>query len=188
MDFLGLVLLGIGLAMDAFAVTISDALAYPSESPRRLFILPVAFGIFQAAMPVLGYFLSGIAADFMESYAGIIAFVVLAIIGATMIRDGIREWGAKDAGAAGPPDARLTFPVIVIQAIATAIDAFAVGVTLRALDANLWLAVSVIGVVTFLFCCVSVALGKRLGSALGWKAEVLGGALLVLIGIRSFFM
>lgn len=184
MDFPSLVVIAFGLAMDAFAVTLSDAVAYPRESPRKLFALPVAFGFFQGFMPFLGYVLSGLAAQLIEDYAGIVALVVLAAIGANMIREGA---GITKSQGEDPAAPKLSVGIIIVQSIATAIDAFAVGVSLRAMGAPLALATSVIGIVTFLVCCIPAALGKRLGSALGSKAEIAGGVVLILIGIRAFF-
>ena len=187
MDFIGYLIIAVGLAMDAFAVTLSDAVSYPAESSRRLFALPVAFGFFQGFMPFLGYVLSGFAAELIEQYAGIVALVVLAAIGSNMIREGIGVQKAEDAGPALSVVPRLTIPIILLQSIATAIDAFAVGVSLRAMDANLAAATSIIGIVTFLVCCIPAALGRRLGNALGDKAEIAGGIVLILIGLRAFF-
>ena len=186
MSFVELLVIAVGLAMDAFAVTISDSLAYPTESPARLFRLPVMFGLFQGLMPIGGYVLSGVAANLVEAYAGIVALVVLAIIGGNMVRDGLLERASAEADCVADTP-RLSWGVIVLQAIATAIDAFAIGISLRALDADLLASVTVIGLVTFLFCCVSVALGQRIGGRLGWKAEVAGGLILIAIGIRAFF-
>ena len=187
MDFVSLVVIAVGLAMDAFAVTLSDAVAYPDESPRKLFILPVAFGFFQGFMPFLGYVLSGLAAELIENYAGIVAFVVLAAIGGNMIREGAGITRARTTEDEPPSSPKLSVGIILVQSVATAIDAFAVGVSLRAMEADLLTAVSIIGIVTFLVCCVPAALGRRLGNALGDKAEIVGGVVLVLIGIRAFF-
>ena len=185
MSFAELVIIAVGLAMDAFAVTISDSLAYPAETPARLMRLPLMFGLFQGLMPIGGYVLSSLAAELVEAYAGIVALVVLAFIGGGMVREGLIDRASDPDDMADTP--RLGWGVIVIQAIATAIDAFAIGISLRALDADLLASVTVIGLVTFLFCCVSVALGQRIGGRLGWKAEVAGGLILIAIGIRAFF-
>ncbi len=187
MDFVSLLVIAVGLAMDAFAATLSDAVAYPGESPRKLFVLPVAFGFFQGFMPFLGYVLSGLAAELIEAYAGIVAFVVLAIIGANMIREGVGAMRGSGVDAERAASPRLSLAIILVQSIATAIDAFAVGVSLRAMNAELFTSVCVIGIVTFLVCCIPAALGRRLGNALGNKAEIVGGVVLVLIGIRAFF-
>ena len=187
MDFVSLVVIAIGLAMDAFAVTLSDAVAYPQESPRKLFILPMVFGFFQGFMPFLGYVLSGLAAELIENYAGIVAFVVLAAIGGNMIREGAGITSARAHEEEASTQPKLSVTIILIQSIATAIDAFAVGVSLRAMGADLLAAVSIIGIVTFLACCIPAALGRKLGAALGDKAEIAGGIVLILIGIRAFF-
>ena len=185
MSFAELAIIAVGLAMDAFAVTISDSLAYPAETPARLMRLPLMFGLFQGLMPIGGYVLSSLAAELVEAYAGIVALVVLAFIGGGMVREGLIDRAADPDDVADTP--RLGWGVIVIQAVATAIDAFAVGVTLRAYEVNLLWSVLVIGAVTFGFCCVSVAIGRRIGGALGWRAQIAGGLILIAIGIRAFF-
>lgn len=185
MTFELMLILGLGLAMDAFAVTVSDAVAWPHETRARLFLLPVFFGLFQGLLPVLGYVLGNVAGDFVEDFSGIIALVVLAVIGGNMVREGIRDL-RRPGEHAMVKEGRLSIGVILVQAVATAIDAFAVGVSLRAMHADLLIAVSVIGVVTFLACCVAVPLGRKVGEALGVRAQILGGCILIAIGIRAF--
>lgn len=187
MSIAELVIVAIGLAMDAFAVSISDALVYSTESSRRLMTLPVAFGIFQGGMAALGYLLSGIAAELVEAYSGIIALVILALIGGSMVKDGIKNAERPSDIVETAPGARLSASVVLLQAVATAIDAFAVGVSLRALDVGFWISTTLIGAVTFGVCVVAISIGRRIGGALGWKAEIGGGVILILIGFRAFF-
>ena len=203
MGVIEILLLGLALSADAFAVTVSNSFAYAHESRARLALMPVFFGAFQALMPLLGYFLGGLAAELIERYSGIVTMVILGIIGANMVREGIQALraskaeGSADAsdpaGDSDPADAaagekspkRLTLAILVLQAIATAIDAFAVGVSLRAQDVNLPFAVCVIGLTTFVCCVVALLAGKRLGSLLGDRAEVAGGLVLIGIGIKA---
>ena len=203
MGVIEILLLGLALSADAFAVTVSNSFAYAHESRARLALMPVFFGAFQALMPLLGYFLGGLAAELIERYSGIVTMVILGIIGANMVREGIQALraskaeGSADAsdpaGDSDPADAaagekspkRLTLAILVLQAIATAIDAFAVGVSLRAQDVNLPFAVCVIGLTTFVCCVVALIAGKRLGSLLGDRAEVAGGLVLIGIGIKA---
>ena len=187
MTILDLVMLSLGIAMDASCVAISDTLAYRQESIRRLFALPVVFALFHGLMPILGYLAGGVAAEFIESYAGIIALVILAIVGGNMIREGVEATLRRRSVEPQDMMAHLTWGIVLAQGFAVAIDSFAVGISLRALDADLLVSVTVIGLVTFLFCCVSVALGRRIGGKLGWKAEIAGGLILIAIGIRAFF-
>lgn len=177
-------LLGLALSADAFAVTVSNTFVYVGESRRRLLLMPLFFGAFQALMPLLGYFLGGVAAQLIERYAGIVTLVILGVIGGNMVREGI-----EGLRSATPPeeraDARLTIPTLVFQAIATAIDAFAVGVSLRAMDVNLAFAVTSIGLTTAACCVVAIYLGRKLGYLLGDRAEIVGGCVLIAIGLKA---
>ncbi|WP_248923039.1 manganese efflux pump MntP family protein [Olsenella intestinalis] len=203
MGVIEILLLGLALSADAFAVTVSNSFAYAHEPRARLALMPVFFGAFQALMPLLGYFLGGLAAELIERYSGIVTMVILGIIGANMVREGVQALRASkaegsadasdpagdsdhaDAAAGEKSPKRLTLAILVLQAIATAIDAFAVGVSLRAQDVNLPFAVCVIGLTTFVCCVVALLAGKRLGSLLGDRAEVAGGLVLIGIGIKA---
>ncbi|NLH92376.1 MAG: manganese efflux pump [Atopobium sp.] len=184
-----IVLLGVALSADAFAVTISDCCAYPHETRWRFAIMPIFFGGFQALMPTLGYFVGGLAAEFIEHYSGIITFVILGAIGANMIREGASQSKAHLAddlpSQSTDEERHLSISMLLFQSVATAIDAFAVGVSLRAVSVNLPQAVSIIGITTVICCVVALFLGRRLGQALGQRAEIFGGTVLVLIGIRA---
>ena len=189
MSIVEIVLLGVALSMDAFAVTISNVFCYPNASRARLLALPVAFGVFQAEMPLLGYFLGGVVGDFIETYSGIITLVILGFIGGNMIKEGacaLRGGGDGEEDVSEDGNA-LTLKVILVQAVATSIDAFAVGVSLRAVSVAVAPAVSIIGVTTLLCCIVALAIGKRFGHLLGDRAQIVGGVVLVLIGIKAMF-
>lgn len=222
MSLFELVVLGVALAMDAFAVTISNTFCYKGAARWRFFMLPVAFGVFQGLMPLLGYFLGGLVGGFIESYAGIITLIILGIIGGNMIKEGVealREGkaeeercapacieaadgeGVQDACGAGVAEPRaaessagtgaavaaLTMGVIFMQAVATSIDAFAVGVSLRAANVDVLLAAVIITLTTFACCVVALAVGKRFGNLLGDRAQIVGGVVLVCIGLKAMF-
>lgn len=190
LGLLEIILLGVALSADAFAVTISNTFVYASESKRRLVLMPVMFGLFQGLMPLLGYFVGGLAAEVIERYAGIITLVILGIVGGNMIREGAEALlhpGEDEAEHAGPVAKRLTMVTILAQAFATAIDAFAVGVSLRAQAVNIVVAASIIALTTFALCLVALAMGRKLGEMLGDRAQVAGGIVLVLIGLKAFF-
>ena len=190
LGLLEIILLGVALSADAFAVTISNTFVYASESKRRLVLMPVMFGLFQGLMPLLGYFVGGLAAEVIERYAGIITFVILGIVGGNMIREGAEALlhpGEDEAEHAGPVAKRLTMVTILAQAFATAIDAFAVGVSLRAQAVNIVVAASIIALTTFVLCLAALAMGRKLGEVLGDRAQVAGGIMLVLIGLKAFF-
>lgn len=190
MGFIDIILLGVALSADAFAVTISNTFVYARESRARLFLMPVSFGVFQALMPMLGYLLGGLAAALIEKYAGLVSLVILGFIGGNMVREGVKALRSDEEPEAGVAEdgtvKRLTISQLVMQAIATAIDAFAVGISLRAQTVNLAFAVSVIGLTTFALCIVALFLGRRLGRLLGDRAEVVGGIVLLFIGVKAF--
>ena len=180
MGILDVLVMGLALSADAFAVTISDAFAYRDERRSRMLMLPVAFGVFQGLMPTLGYFLGGLFASVIETYAGVVTLVILGIIGGNMIREG-------DDGCEDPADAhRLTASVVLVQAVATAIDAFAVGVSLRAQAVDIVPTALIITATTFACSCVALLVGRRFGCLLGDLAEVVGGVVLVCIGLKAF--
>lgn len=192
MGLLEIIVLGVALSADAFAVTISNTFVYASESRSRLMLMPLMFGLFQGLMPVAGYLLGGLAAEVIETYAGVITLVILGLVGGNMIREGVcarrgagEQDGPEEPGA-GPVARRLTLVTVLAQAIATAIDAFAVGVSLRAQAVSVVVAAPVIALTTFLCCVVALALGHKLGEVLGDRAQVAGGIVLVLIGLKAF--
>ena len=185
-----ILLLGVALAMDAFAVTISNTFCYRGASKVRLFMLPVAFGVFQGLMPLLGYFLGGIVGGFIEQYCGIVTLVILGFIGGSMIKEGVEELRERKEGKGDvcPIDVqKLTAKIILVQAVATSIDAFAVGVSLRAASVEIVSAAAIITLTTFACCLVALAVGKRFGNMLGDRAQIVGGAVLVCIGLTAMF-
>lgn len=192
MGLLEIIVLGVALSADAFAVTISNTFVYASESRSRLMLMPLMFGLFQGLMPVAGYLLGGLAAEVIETYEGVITLVILGLVGGNMIREGVcalrgagEQDGPEEPGA-GPVARRLTLVTVLAQAIATAIDAFAVGVSLRAQAVSVVVAAPVIALTTFLCCVAALALGRKLGEVLGDRAQVAGGIVLVLIGLKAF--
>ena len=187
MGVVEIVLLGVALAMDAFAVTISDTFAYPDSSRVRFFLLPVAFGLFQGIMPVFGYVLGGVVGSIIETYSGIVTLVILGLIGGNMIKEGVEALRGEGEESEGQVLAKVTVPVILAQAVATSIDAFAVGVSLRAEGADIVFSAVVIALTTFLICLVALGIGRRFGTVLGDKAQVVGGAVLIGIGIKAMF-
>lgn len=188
MSIVEIVLLGVALSMDAFAVTISNVFCYPNASRARLLALPVAFGVFQAGMPLLGYFLGGVVGDFIETYSGIITLVILGFIGGNMIKEGacaLRGGGDGEEDVSEDGNA-LTLKVILVQAVATSIDAFAVGVSLAFMftKAHMAFAILSIGVVTGLFSAAGLHIGRAFGSRWQKPAQIAGGVVLILLGIK----
>ncbi len=192
MLFLETFAVGLALSADAFSVTLSNAAAYPGESRQRLMLMPILCGLFQGIMPVVGYLAGGVVEDLINSYAGIVVFVILAAIGVHMAYEGYEaisvpvEETSLDPKASTDP-VRLSVGLMILQAVATAIDAFAVGVGLRAAGAQVIVSSICIGLTTFVCCMIALFIGVKAGRALGGKAEIAGGIILVLIGIRHLF-
>ncbi|MBO5454743.1 MAG: manganese efflux pump [Clostridia bacterium] len=176
-----LILIGIGLAMDAFAVTLSNLFAFKGSNSKIFWLLPVFFGLFQAIMPITGFFAGSIFVEFLTKYAGLVTLLVLGFIGIRTIIDAF-----KDDSDENPKQKNLTVTLIILQAVTTSIDALMVGVSFCAECVNIWYAALVIGIVTFIIIALAIPLGKKFGNLLGSKAQILGGAILCAIGIKSF--
>lgn len=188
LSFVEIVVLGVALSADAFAVTISNAFIFASESRARLALMPIMFGLFQGIMPLTGYFVGGLAADAIEACSGIVTLVILGFIGGNMVREGVfglMGRGDREPGA-GPVAKRLTLVSLFVQAMATAIDAFAVGVSLRARAVSISKAAGVIALTTALCCAIALVIGRKVGEALGDKAQIVGGSALLAIGVKAF--
>ena len=178
MGFWELVVLAVGLSMDAFAVSICKGLALQRVSWKECCIAGAWFGGFQALMPLLGYLLGTQFEQFVTSVDHWIAFVLLGIIGGNMIREAVRGEDEDDA------DCNLALPHVLLLAVATSIDAFAVGITFAFLKVDILSSIAIIGVTTFVLCFAAVYLGSKLGSLLKKYAGILGGVILILIGAR----
>ncbi|MBP1543652.1 MAG: manganese efflux pump [Oscillospiraceae bacterium] len=184
MTFAELFLIAVGLSMDAFAVSIGNGTVIKRR--RKAVFAALMFGVFQAGMPLIGYFLGAAFAELIKSYAPLIALGVLGIIGGKMIVESIAELRSKGSDSGDTLIKEPGIGTIMIQAVATSIDALIVGVSFAAVGADILPAVSFIGVVTFVISLVGVFGGVRFGQLLGAKASLLGGAVLVAIGIKTF--
>lgn len=180
MGVLEIILIGIALSMDAAAVSMSNAMVHRGKR-RRLVEMAFWFGFFQGLMPLLGYFLGNAFHDVLSMFGDIIVAVIFAFIGVKMIMEACHE------GDESCPIKELTHKLLLIQAVATSIDAFAVGVGFSAQQVNIWFAVAVIAVTTFLLSLAAVYIGRIFGDMLGCKAEILGGVILIILGLKSFF-
>lgn len=183
MSILELLLLGLALSMDAFAVTISNAFAYRGSDKLHRFLMPVFFGVFQAGMTVIGFFAGSLISAFIDNYAGIITFIILGFIGGKMLWDAFHESDEETE----EHQTCITVPALFFQAIATSIDALAVGVSFAALSIHIGIASSIIGLTTFICCFIALLIGKRFGMKLGSKATIIGGLVLIAIGIKALF-
>ncbi|MEN3972592.1 manganese efflux pump MntP family protein [Sphingomicrobium sp. XHP0235] len=170
------VLLALGLAMDAFAASIARGAG--GISRRDGVLLALAFGLFQGLMPLIGLLLGDAFAGTIEAFDHWIAFFLLGFIGIQMIREGL------DPAEAVEPSRRLTLGAIVTLAVATSIDAAVAGLTLRFFDPAIGTSLLLIGGVTFVLSIVGFTLGARLGMRIGKRAEMAGGTVLVLLGAK----
>jgi len=195
MGFVELFLLSVGLAMDAFAVSIGNGLSMKKSEPKAALAIAFSFGFFQALMPTLGYFLGSTFEAAISRFDHIIALIFLGFIGGKMILDGIKELGENKKENKGGDKTvkteekpfKLSFGTLMIQSVATSIDALIVGVSFAALpNVNIWTAVLLIGVITFAISLVGVFSGKKFGQLLGSRAEIFGGIILVGIGLKVF--
>ena len=177
MSNLELFILAVGLAMDAFAVAVCKGLALRKVNWRQMALVGLWFGGFQALMPLLGYFVGVQFKDQITFIDHWIAFALLAVIGGNMVRESF----SKEEEC---PDASLSVKAMLPMAIATSIDALAVGVGFAFLDVNIGAAVSFIGVITFLLSMVGVKVGSLFGAKYKSKAELAGGVILILLGLK----
>lgn len=171
-----LFVLAVGLSMDAFAVSICKGLSLGKIKWKHMCIAGLWFGGFQALMPLTGYFLGSLFADIFTKYAHWIAFALLVFIGGSMIKE---AFGKEEVNAS------MSFQSMLLLAIATSIDALAVGVSFAFLQVKIVPAVSFIGVITFLFSAVGVKIGSIFGDKYRAKAEICGGVILILIGLKT---
>lgn len=176
-----IILLSIGLAMDAFSVAVCKGLSMKDRIDYRGgFITALFFGGFQALMPVVGYFLGSRFETYITSFSHWIAFVLLGFIGGKMIFEAVHEKD-EDCEVSGY---KLNIKELVMLSIATSIDALAVGIIFATEKTNIALSVSLIGIITFLLAFVGIIIGNKFGSKYEKKAEIAGGAVLVLIGVK----
>lgn len=179
MGFFELFLIGIGLSMDAFAVALCKGLGMERINKRDALLLALFFGGFQALMPLMGYLLGSRFASYIERWDHWIAFVLLAFIGSSMIRES-REQEEEEIEHGGSIRYRELFTL----AVATSIDALAVGVSFAFLGVHIAPAVTLIGCTTFVLTLVGVWVGNLFGSRYKSRAELTGGIILILIGVK----
>lgn len=177
MSLVELLIIAVGLSMDAFAVSICKGLAMKKCTVKKAGIVGLYFGIFQAGMPLLGYVLGIQFKSLITNIDHWIAFVLLGFIGLNMIREALSEEDPEESDS-------LQVKEMLALAVATSIDALAVGVTFAFLDVAIVPAVSFIGIITFIICVIGVKIGNVFGSRYKSKAEFAGGLILILMGIK----
>ncbi len=180
--FIELFVIGVGLSMDAFAVAVCKGLGMKMVNWRHAFVIALMFGGFQGLMPLIGWALGSQLTSLIEPVDHWIAFILLVFIGGKMLWDAFRgDDGCETCGCA---EEKLDMRELLMMAVATSIDALAVGVTFAFLGVNVMAAVVVIGVTTFILSFVGVVVGNRFGARFEKPATVAGGVVLVLIGLK----
>ena len=174
-----LLLLAFGLSMDAFAVSVCKGLSMQKAGLKVGAVCGSWFGGFQALMPLLGFFLGSLFTGVIKTFDYIVAFALLTIIGINMLKEAF----SKDCDCE-EHNADLSFKTMLVMAIATSIDALAVGISLAMQGANIWLAISLIGAITFIMCFIGVKVGSIFGSRFEKKAQIAGGSILILLGLK----
>ena len=177
MGIVELLAIGIGLAMDAFAVAVCKGLSMKKMNWKSAIIIALYFGIFQAIMPIIGYFLGTTFSSFVENIDHWIAFILLAFIGGNMIKESTDDEVEKR-------NDKVDVKTMLILAVATSIDALAVGITFAFFKINIGLAVAIIGSITFLLSIIGVKIGNKFGDKFQNKAELTGGIILIIIGLK----
>ncbi len=178
MGFIELFALAVGLSMDAFAVSVCKGLSMKKTNLKGMAICGAWFGGFQALMPLIGFFLGGLFADAIAAVDHWVAFILLALIGVNMLKETFSK--TEDA-----PDADLSFGTMLRMAVATSIDALAVGISLSmAGNVNIWAAIALIGCTTFVLSALGVKIGGVFGNRFEKKAQAVGGIILIILGVK----
>ncbi len=181
MGFFALFALGIGLSMDAFAVSVCKGLGMKKANAKGMILCGIWFGGFQALMPLIGYLLGSLFATAIEAVDHWIAFGLLVLIGLNMLKEAFEEKECCDC----ENNADFSFKTMLTMAVATSIDALAVGISLAmAGNVNIWLAVCLIGVTTFILSAIGVKIGSVFGDKFEKKAQIAGGVILILLGLK----
>lgn len=177
MGILEIFLIGVGLSMDAFAVSVCKGLSMKKLDWKKAIIIALYFGVFQALMPVIGYLLGTTFESLVTQIDHWIAFILLGIIGANMIKEALGKESENS-------NDKVDFKTMIVLAIATSIDALAIGITFAFFKTKLLSSVAIIGVITFVLSLVGVKIGNKFGDKYEKKAEFLGGVILILIGVK----
>ena len=182
--FFNSILLGVGLAMDAFSVSLANGLNEPNMKGGKVCGVAGIFAAFQFAMPMIGWICVSTIAQYFKAFEKLIPWIALALlgyIGGKMLYEGIKNQDSEEEKAA------VGFSALLVQGVATSIDALSVGFTISAYNfLEALLACLLIGVVTFFICLAGIVIGKKAGTALAGKAGILGGAILIFIGLEIF--
>lgn len=184
MSFIEILLIGIGLSMDAFAVALCKGLSMKKFNIKAGLIIALFFGFFQAFMPFIGWLVCKNFEKYITKFDHWIAFVLLAFIGVKMIIDSIKEMKHPEDSE---EEFKLKIGELFVLAIATSIDALAVGISFAFLNIKIWSSITIIGITTFILSLIGILIGNKFGSKFKTKAEIAGGIILVLIGLKILF-
>ena len=195
MDILSITLIAIGLSMDAFAVSISNGIIIKELKLQHALKIGLYFGVFQALMPLAGWFAGSQFKDYITSIDHWIAFILLAIIGGKMIKEAYEDECEINSSGDGTCEVAISAQVeacedplrmgrLVVLAVATSIDALAVGISFAFLNVSILWSATVIGVITFGICVAGVYIGRKFGCLFRKKAEIIGGIILIFIGLK----
>lgn len=176
-----IILIAVSLSMDAFAVSMAKGLCMPKVRYGQAAIIALFFGVFQAGMPLIGWFLGSQFEGIISPVDHWVAFALLCFIGGKMIYGAIKNDGSQEVCDTGE---KLDYGNLLLMSVATSVDALAVGITLAFLNVPILLAVTLIGGITFVLSFVGVLIGHQFGIRYKTKAEIAGGAVLILIGLK----
>lgn len=173
-----IIVIAIGLSMDAFAVAVCKGLSVEKVKLKHYLIVGAWFGGFQALMPLLGYFLGTTFEQYITAFDHWIAFVLLVFLGAKMIKEALSKDEEKK-------DASFSFKTMIVLALATSVDALAVGITFALLPGvNIFISIAIIGAITFVLSGIGLKIGNLFGAKFKSKAEIAGGIILILMGVK----
>lgn len=184
MSIIEILILAVGLSMDAFAVSVTNGMTKKNVTLGWTVGIAACFGLFQGLMPTLGYFLGSTFTQYITRFDHFVALILLGFIGGKMLLDGIKCGDECDMSVT-----TLTLGALLVQGVATSIDALAVGVSFAAVMDSMTLALAAAGIITvttFLFSFVGVLIGKKFGDVLNNKAQIVGGLILIAIGVKIF--
>ena len=182
MSLLSIILLSAGLAMDCFSVSLACSMQKEKIALRKTIFVALMFGFFQGIMPILGWSLGLFFKSFVEKFSGWIAFFILAFLGVKMIIEGLKQEPTENAS-----NIFSSYKILFLMAISTSIDAMASGVVFIPFGRQIWMAAFIIALGSFVFSLLGIFLGKILKSFLPFRAEILGGVMLILIGLKILF-
>lgn len=172
-------LLSIALAMDAFALAVVNGIKYSNYGKKQMLLASLSFGVFQAIMPLLGLLVITPFISYIEKFDHWVVFIILFLIGINMVKEGLQKEEIQEKVE------KYSFKLLIVQSIATSIDALSIGVSLPSFDLNPYISCAIIGGVTTLICLVGHMLGKKLALLLKDKAVIFGGIVLILIGLEA---